>query len=372
MGKRGRAQPDGGQKKRAKQRKTAAKDQEVLTESQRAENHKRDCYRLGAFPLLALPGELRNRVYEFALVCQKILIEEYSTRRCLKPGDYDSFCKTPEEQVANTQTCLDLLRVSRQVRNESRPIFYGKNVFHFSTSLYGNANSVLTFLELRPDEVLRNWLQQIHIGPLAPTNWPSFQALGDFLAQQKLPLRYLGLLFEAFVPIVTIEDDGSWAWQWADMFRHTSDDHDAMQYFLSALRTAIPTRTLALMITTPATYMNYGAPRTQHPTIRHAVAFMAFLRSKLLLDAEKFGLGERGIEVERTWALREDMKTKSSKDNRRLFRDPKNRVVSLLKLQCKDNSQGRSLLEEGGEEVELKRREEMALAEKGPFDLRQP
>lgn len=68
---------------------------------------KHDCH------LLKLPAELRNYIYELAIVQPSGIV--IGPWRKLPPS------KEPQKQPALTRTC-------RQVRSEALPIFYGKNV----------------------------------------------------------------------------------------------------------------------------------------------------------------------------------------------------------------------------------------------------
>lgn len=86
--------------------------------------------------LLELPAELRGRIFEFALVSDKPLvtfhIDEYQQE------DYQEAVQPP------------LLTVSRQIRQEALPLFYGCNDFIF-------------FTEGRKADEAHNWLDRVRL-----------------------------------------------------------------------------------------------------------------------------------------------------------------------------------------------------------------
>lgn len=83
--------------------------------------------------LLALPAELRNRIYHLALV-QDACIEE-------------RFSKTDQRIPAATQPALT--RVNRTIRSDTLPIFYGNYTFRLRIPLH------------KPLMICRKWLKVI-------------------------------------------------------------------------------------------------------------------------------------------------------------------------------------------------------------------
>ncbi|KAF2817836.1 uncharacterized protein BDZ99DRAFT_514051 [Mytilinidion resinicola] len=324
MGKRRRTNADKGHEKQAKKPKTIAKGEEEAYKIRLTEDYKRDSYRAGAFPFLALPGELQNRVYEFALVRKEIRIVSTiaapgQKRRSWTPwakyrpltytrriqdtsepdccGDEDEYehdnadDKLSEEARANAEICLNLFLVSRPLYNEARAAFYKRDLFYFQETYLNIPGVSLAFLRDRPSEVLQNFIQKIHIDGLSRIDKPSLKQLVDFLGREKLPLRYLGLSFRDFVPFPITKNDRSWTWQWGgtlDIERGSGTV--LMEGFLNVLLTITPVGTLALEVYTRPTY-SAPTPNPPHKMERHVVAFIAFLRSKLLRDAEKLELG---------------------------------------------------------------------------------
>lgn len=69
-------------------------------------------------PLLALPGEIRNRIYQFALVAARPFAVQLQWNRPLDTA---------------------LLRVNRQIFDEAAGIFYAENTFRFPEALFVGA-----------------------------------------------------------------------------------------------------------------------------------------------------------------------------------------------------------------------------------------
>lgn len=86
--------------------------------------------------LLKLPAELRNRIFELAL------IED-------KPIDMGTWGKNPDRRDGAAVLCAyrmvvgasepSLLRTCQNVRKEGLPIYYGQNVFHYSSAFAPNS-----------------------------------------------------------------------------------------------------------------------------------------------------------------------------------------------------------------------------------------
>ncbi|KAF2817835.1 uncharacterized protein BDZ99DRAFT_470786 [Mytilinidion resinicola] len=346
MGKRLKTDKNSRQHKQTKKMETNGKKEEN-SESQQTEEHKRECRKLGAFPSLALPGELRNRIYEHALIKREIVITStriapIQTRRkwvCPVDGKRtyvfrgadlgeseqspDGFRVRPPTGAAANGICLNLFYVSPQVYSEARPIFYAKNVF---ASTHGRAMS-----------------KMLH--------W-HFCAI----AQSRPPLWYFGLQFRDRAPIVHIREDGTLRWQWAPadaLHRgfNTRAPTDMMEKFLSGLFALAPISTLALEICISSSYVE-RATNTRRPM--------------------KLGLDESAIDVKRLKKLRDQCSRRALKmsveRHRAVLEDPWSYVIATLYLRCKDNSKGTSLLAEGRKEMEEKRKNEVVLAEEGPWE----
>ncbi|UJO22124.1 uncharacterized protein CLAFUR5_09090 [Fulvia fulva] len=90
-----------------------------------------------------LPPELRNRIYELVLVASPPLI--------IKLPKYSRLTKIYRWRTIDQpygQIPIEILRVSRQVRQEALPIFLGANTFEL-TVLWSNPVDMPNQLELR-------------------------------------------------------------------------------------------------------------------------------------------------------------------------------------------------------------------------------
>lgn len=114
------------------------------------------------FPFLKLPAEIRNMIYGYCLVDKQHSISigikrEKARRRLIKPGDFTSqhgsaaleVLKTSTAHVKgalqwrlNTQLCVQLLRVNKQISNEATTILYAQNLLSFL-----DPTSMLYFLD---------------------------------------------------------------------------------------------------------------------------------------------------------------------------------------------------------------------------------
>jgi hypothetical protein len=103
------------------------------------------------FPFLQLPAEIRNTIYGYCLVDKQYSVSigikrEKARRRLVKRGDFVSQhgeaalevlkYSTAHTKVAlqwrlNTQLCVQLLRVNKQIRDEATAILYAQNLLSF-------------------------------------------------------------------------------------------------------------------------------------------------------------------------------------------------------------------------------------------------
>lgn len=103
-------------------------------------------------PLLALPAELRNRIYELVLikeVCIEVII--YCIDGCI-------IKELQSQHLANRVQQPPLTRTCRQLREESLSIFYTGNVFLIRRS---NGDSHLDHGSHDDEEPLVRWLSAI-------------------------------------------------------------------------------------------------------------------------------------------------------------------------------------------------------------------
>ena len=77
------------------------------------------------FPLMWLPPEIRNHIYSFSL-CKPLHPD-----LCAELFNHGSKAKTPPFWKHLVREQPSLTKVSRRVRDETLPIFYGQNTFHF-------------------------------------------------------------------------------------------------------------------------------------------------------------------------------------------------------------------------------------------------
>ncbi|KAK4495772.1 hypothetical protein PRZ48_013040 [Zasmidium cellare] len=95
------------------------------------------------FPLLKLPAELRNKVYEFAVTADEAIEfcpEPYfytglGTKHRREGDWHDDFDRAKahhKQAMKQAARSAALIRVNKQLRSEVTPIFYGENEFRFS------------------------------------------------------------------------------------------------------------------------------------------------------------------------------------------------------------------------------------------------
>ncbi|KAI9710641.1 MAG: hypothetical protein M1812_007406 [Candelaria pacifica] len=102
------------------------------------------------FPFERLPRELRDRIYEEALV-SPIEIEVYHT------STFRSFLAFQDKRSSEGSSAFNILRASQQIYSEALPVFYGQNEFHlhyinevtkFLTDIGPRARGILKYLSL--------------------------------------------------------------------------------------------------------------------------------------------------------------------------------------------------------------------------------
>ncbi|KAK3680532.1 hypothetical protein LTR37_021184 [Vermiconidia calcicola] len=125
--------------------------------------------RTGTFPLLRLPAELRNSVYEMGFSLPMLEIDYYSSSPghgvALYQRELDDFRKRGDLAVpdgdtlksAPMQKILALLSTNKQIYNEAMPFFYKINSFYFH-----NIRSLRVFTTRVPSDRLQH-VSHLHI-----------------------------------------------------------------------------------------------------------------------------------------------------------------------------------------------------------------
>jgi len=88
-------------------------------------------------PLLRLPGELRNRIYEL-VVGENIIVVSSSYKRPGKTSVYLTSAGTPGP-VTSVSGIFTIGLACRQLHQETAPTQYTKNIFHFDDGQAGRA-----------------------------------------------------------------------------------------------------------------------------------------------------------------------------------------------------------------------------------------
>ncbi|KAF7193298.1 hypothetical protein HII31_05392 [Pseudocercospora fuligena] len=181
---------------------------------------------------LDLPGELRNQIYEHALIMKSPI--EFG-RMSLSPWARDN------HQILTIRGGLAMLATCRQIRSEALAYFYSKNEFIIRLRDYGNQ-----FLENLTNDAtskLENVRLRWPLGLLLHHSYPETSALGAIIVVDeisKIGQAYgrKGLKIEAVWSkwysvewarlcdmrqfCWKVEDNGSW---WVNMGTGSSEDH---------------------------------------------------------------------------------------------------------------------------------------------------
>lgn len=88
-------------------------------------------------PLLALPAELRNHIWEYLLV--------QHTRTTYIYAAPARFANVSETSRRNKRFCANILRTCKQINAEGTPILYGENVFRAHSQLLTTLPSFLLY-----------------------------------------------------------------------------------------------------------------------------------------------------------------------------------------------------------------------------------
>lgn len=169
--------------------------------------------------LLGIAPELRNRIYEYALISRES-INVFKVYNCKQP---------------------DLLKVCRQIRNEAISVYYTDNTFHFEACKMSGAE-IVPFCRLQKkyathrqaklttymcdhrdyydENNLRAWLKAYHAEPkLVPSlpqdaeyyrrNSKNFvvRMFGIAKSMHKKPWRKVERVLESFFNVVDMEED---------------------------------------------------------------------------------------------------------------------------------------------------------------------
>ncbi|OJD29673.1 short-chain dehydrogenase reductase sdr protein [Diplodia corticola] len=124
-----------------------------------------------------LPNELKNLVYEFALVSPTPIKTTITEKGPMKPHRVETYDKG-STQIPRPATSLNLLLVDKQRRTEAGPIFWGHNTFHFPTWF-----AMYMFLRgLGADAKAKGWITTIEVGEALPENKSDALLFFDTLA----------------------------------------------------------------------------------------------------------------------------------------------------------------------------------------------
>ncbi|KAF2095930.1 hypothetical protein NA57DRAFT_58995 [Rhizodiscina lignyota] len=268
--------------------------------------------------LLALPRELRDIVYHYALVSGDALEISCPTVRTLQKCicrhlQYTSalvyhYCNLPFTDIARTKSPtrpnVALLRTCRQIYAEAAKLPYERNTFHFVDQqceaeeqiVGGRKNSRIRSTTIA-EHFLRNLpaahllqIKTLSLEFLSP-NWPI--AFGDFAAQS-LQLEELILSFAftmsdthlRYWPDVRVLP---WEGHWAHRFSEPQillDRHAKSIFDMCKIKNL---KGLAINIKLQSVL---GYPEARDRTVQSAAAFCSLLQSKMLNDEARLALVE--------------------------------------------------------------------------------
>lgn len=105
-----------------------------------------------AFPFLQLPRELRDQIYEYALICK--------SRFCLyRHSDFEDIGNASALYYSG-EPIMNLFLVSHEINQEAVMVFYGKTMFNFHGLLVERA--IHLFLTTVPDHLLAK-IRKVHL-----------------------------------------------------------------------------------------------------------------------------------------------------------------------------------------------------------------
>lgn len=332
------------------------------------------------FRFLDLPRELRDIIYEFALVAQdNIQIRAVGVSRRPAAEDYDlptcqrlfrsrlvhrlhsTFGVTYELNPQDGQQeglNLQTFQLSKQVHREASKIFYGSNTFEFCPhgDLKENEFSNLVgylFLSDRPPLALAN-IQSLSLILGHDTSIPAFflDSQSRYMCQQELvhvirmnlQLKSLSLTFLGWPP-----DIRTCPWNWKRPSNNPSD----MEIMPGQVYSLIVDELCHVQKLTQLSLSieNWSSKER----INRLIAFVELVRPRLLLNGDK--LGVRNITVTKRHVLKRKPGTDVQETLRTRHR--------LLTITCDDNSKGKSLADplpsrvSHGNEARMRLREEM-------------
>ncbi|KAK8233051.1 hypothetical protein HDK77DRAFT_485438 [Phyllosticta capitalensis] len=126
-------------------------------------------------PFLGLPRELRDRIYEYALVVGVVRVDPVIQPKCFKPFQRYGGCQNAEEDDGTYDFCIHeyatsrhvamgLLQTCRQVFEESACVLYSKNTFFFSSDDHDpySVLKVNVFFASLPRKAM-SWIKSVKI-----------------------------------------------------------------------------------------------------------------------------------------------------------------------------------------------------------------
>ena len=286
------------------------------------------------FPLLQLPRELRDRIYEYALVdCQDLAISIGSTRKRYNVWEneeppfqkrYSDFISDPVHRTSfacpverrnftyvngtglacfemkgfawdeiRREPELSLFHTNRQVYQEASEIFYSKNLFSFEVGVDSLA-CCLAFLKDRPTRAL----QQIRSIGLK-LGQPAFKsyAFESFTAPllekfwDEMKLHRLDLSFHGILPDVR---QTPWKWPIGDM---SLAKQERIETFIEGLVQITKLKRLSITLHFRQWWtleQDQAASARGLQAARVPAHFVALLRAGMLKNGERLGMAQIG------------------------------------------------------------------------------
>lgn len=319
------------------------------------------------FPLLALPRELRDWIYDCTLNALEICVQAVElttpsgddpedcptdrddgvalsnyTRSIFKPttdGRQRTFTYGSSRAAQEDNDSINIFLANRQIYEEASSAYYSKNAFYFVGVSADEAMPVqeafatrvaLAFLCDRPEMSLRK-INHIglsiesceHIQLGAALDGTTMVALCHLISQS-MQLKHLDLEFSGTPP-----DVRGTPWNW-DTMDPDGNDQTRPRKWLGALLTIKNLTKLDVAV-------EYYAEDPENEDGAQEIAFVRFLRSRLLRNGQRLGKDNIALYFRHgiTWLWNEEHQCFASSRNR----------ARIISVECADDEYGNSRLE---------------------------
>ncbi|KAJ8110984.1 hypothetical protein OPT61_g6312 [Boeremia exigua] len=194
------------------------------------------------FPILNLPRELRDHIYECALAPNDAIVD-------IRPGWINRLLG----DKPRFNPIMNLFLVNRQIMTEAKPLFYNKVTFGFQMACVEDAQAIISFLKNPPVETLPKVRLQIYSSILLTSGITKWKTIALLLSQCGIRHIELRSTFKMEVDFYKAKRSLSYSFEEAEYYN-----------LLNLRETTVTTCTLALLCELPTQLRNLESIKIEY------------------------------------------------------------------------------------------------------------